>query len=134
TCRPKPPAPFTPGICIGRPGDMDCPNGFVKNTFYSNYSDSRGCTPCSCGQASGGTCEITVHLFSTDTCINGTEVVNFPSGGCTALSGNPTIGGRTDEISIPPNGGTCPVVPGGGKAKGMVTPVEPTTICCKNVQ
>ena len=56
-CVPQPSAPYEAGVCVWAEGDLDCPAGFDDRTLYhSDFSDTRDCTACTCGSASGS-CE-----------------------------------------------------------------------------
>src|SRR5262249_39641412 len=132
-CRPKPPAPFASHLCVSKPGDVACPTGSVysdRQVFYTDLNDSRGCSDCTCGAASGGSCQITIHLFSDPAQgVCSSEEVSFLAGQCQNLSGNPGVYGRTDVVTQAPAGGSCPVT-GGGMATGTAVPESPRTFCC----
>jgi hypothetical protein len=82
-CVPRFPAPFEGRACIGRVGDQVCPPGFPAKTLsYDGFEDDRECSACSCGSATGGTCKLTVSLYSDASC-------------ATPLAGAPTVGAST---------------------------------------
>ncbi len=124
--------PFEERVCIGKVGDVVCPAGFPERTVsYGDVSDTRACSGCSCGAGTGGTCKLTVSLFTDAACaspVGGMPTVE--SGACTDLPGNPTIAGKTAAVTQAPAGGSCAVVPGGAIPSGTVTPTDPTTFCC----
>lgn len=137
-CLPRPKEPFEGRVCVGKAGEVECPAVFVtQRVFYgdgsptSGYDDTRGCTGCTCGPASGGTCEITVHLFSDQqlsTC--NTEVTSLVAGGgCVDLSGNPGIYGIEIDLTTPPSGGSCSPT-STSTLMGAVTLEDATTFCC----
>jgi hypothetical protein len=131
-CQPKPPAPFKGHVCIEQAGDVACPAGpfSSKTVFYGDFTDTRDCTACTCGAASGGNCEITLHLFSDPAVgVCATEVVQLKAGGCALIPANAGIFGWTDAVTKNPSGGGCPPT-GQSTPTGSVVPKGPTTFCC----
>jgi hypothetical protein len=132
SCQPKPQPPFEPGLCVSRTGDLDCPNEAfgTKYLFYGDTNDARDCTSCTCGPASGGTCQMTLYLYS-DPAVGqcDSEIAKFTAGDCFDIPNNPPVYGWRSEISVAPANGQCaptgPAVP-----IGDVTPTDPTTVCC----
>ncbi len=56
TCLPIAPAPLE-NACVALDGVHACADPYpVHHELYSNYSDSRGCTGCSCGPPVNGSC------------------------------------------------------------------------------
>ena len=127
-CLPKPDAPYESGVCISKLGDNACPPGAFaeKHLFYQEFTDTRGCTGCSCGNPSGSTCAATVQLYSDNLCNN--ETASFVAGGCDNLTGNPDVRGRRLTTTQPPTGGSCAAA--GGQPTGGTTPTMATTFCC----
>jgi hypothetical protein len=129
-CKPKFKPPFKPHVCIEAAGDVACPAGNFSNkyVYYSDYDDTRDCSKCTCGSPSGGSCEITLSLFSDQACTS--MVSTFKAGNCGALTGNPAVASWTGQVTKAPSGSTCvagaPSTPMGG-----VTPKIPTTFCCE---
>ena len=125
-------APFEERACIGKVGDVVCPAGFPSRTVsHGDVSDTRDCSPCGCANATGGTCKLTMSLFTDAACASPVGMMTtVESGACTDLSGNPTIAGKTALVTQAPTGGACAVVAGGGVPSGTVTPTDPTTFCC----
>lgn len=135
SCVPRPSTPYEPRVCIGKPGDQTCPTGpfSLPTQGFDDFDDSRGCSECTCGPASGGVCKLAVTLYSDAgaTCNSAlsTNPTVLQSGGCVDLTGNPRVSGRSFTVSMPPTGGSCPVS-GGGVPSGSVTETGPTTFCC----
>jgi hypothetical protein len=132
-CMPKPKTPFKPRVCVEKPGDVECPagSGFQnKNVYFTDFTDTRDCTGCACGNPSGGSCEITLSLWSDSGAgVCSTASGSFKAGQCFNLSGNPGILGWSDQVTKAPSGGTCqPTLTTG--AVGTVVEKNPTTICC----
>jgi hypothetical protein len=129
-CLPKPQGNFEPRVCIGKTGDEACPAPFVtKSLLYDDFDDTRGCTGCSCGAPSGGSCELTIHLHSDAAPSCSTEVVSVPTGGCANIPGNQAIRGRSYEVAQAPSGATCSPTQTSTPI-GMVVETGPTTFCC----
>jgi hypothetical protein len=132
-CQPRPKNPFKAHVCIEQSGDVACPAGSSfsnKSVYFSGFTDTRDCTGCNCGPASGGSCEITLSLYS-DPAVGAcnTLVTSFKAGQCTALNGNPGIYGWTDQITKAPQGGNCmPITV--TTPFGTVVEKGPTTFCC----
>jgi hypothetical protein len=122
-CAPTTESLFESNYCVSRIGAAACPSGYpISRTYDQSFSDTRGCTPCTCGAhaacAGGG-----VATYPQPSC-NGTEKAYLAPLGCTSLAG------ATDAtpITATPSGGPCS--PAGGTTTGMFTPTAPTTICC----
>ena len=130
-CVPRADTPFDAGVCVAKTGTDECPAGAYQlaHTFYEDYDDTRDCTGCTCGTATGGTCKLTVHLYddpAIGVCLS--EVGKFEAGTCYDIAGNPGIYGWTSEVTGAPAGGTCPKST--VSSTGTVTPILPTTFCC----
>lgn len=133
-CLPKPKAPFQSGMCIMHTGDTGtCPAGVFtqKHVFYdpSATQDTRTCSPCACGSASGATCSATVNVYSSTNCTGLIATLNATTtaGDCKNLSSNPAVAGFSATFTTP-SGGNCAAT--GGQPTGMAVPQSPTTFCC----
>ena len=118
-------------VCIGKAGDQPCPAPFNdKHVYYKNFLDDRSCTQCTCQGPSGGTCGITLTLYSDAAC--GSAITSFSAGSCQDLTGNPTIAGRSGVVSTPPTGGSCSPTSLTSAKVGDVIPTSAsaTTFCC----
>lgn len=131
-CVPRPAAPFEPRVCISKAGDNACPAGAfsLKSVSYDDFQDTRDCTACTCGAATGGTCKLTISLFS-DVPLNSCNIplAMVESNACVDIPTNARVSSRTSAVTQAPAGGSCSVS-GGGVASGGVTPTGPTTFCC----
>ena len=130
TCQPKP-RPFESGLCVSQAGEVPCPDGLFQQqlVLYEDHDDGRACAGCACGQATGGSCTLSIQLFSNPIgsgCV--TEVAKFDAGSCFDIQNNPDISGWSSQVAGAPSGGTCPK--SGGSPTGTVTPSVPTTFCC----
>jgi hypothetical protein len=135
-CVLRPPSPYDDRVCIGKAGNLACPGGAFsdRHVFFGDFVDTRNCTMCTCGGATGGVCTVTVGFHSDaglTTC--NTDLVDVPSGSCVDLAGNPRVSGRTSSVTTAPVGGGCAVT-GGGAPTGAVTETDPTTFCCLPTQ
>lgn len=113
------------GVCVLGPANTACPDGWadVSIDAFGGKSDTRGCTPCTCGapagKCAGGTYEVTgtpaacgiAPEYSVGECfVGGGKFVNFV-GGASVVSA------------------TCaPLVT--AVPSGVFTPADPATICC----
>ena len=129
TCVIRPKAPYEDRVCIGRAGDHACPAGSFsqKVPTYSGFMDTRDCTACTCGAATGGTCALSIAVHSNAGC--SASIGTLTSGGCVDLTGNPTVSGRAATVATPPAGGGCATT-GGGTPTGGVVETGPSTFCC----
>jgi hypothetical protein len=116
--------------CIQHEGDLACPSAFldrhVATTDAASFADTRGCTPCACGEQTMGICDVKTDLFSQGCTTFLTTVQN--DGACAGASG--VTGWKLHNTSSA-SGGTCKTLPGSGEPTGEVTPTGPmTTFCC----
>lgn len=129
-CLPRMETPYESGVCIMMAGDNACPAGAFteKHVFFDDVMDTRDCTACTCGVASGGSCPTTINIYSDTApgCMN--LIASFPAGECFDLVGNPTIAARAATAPGAPTGGSC--LPSTPAATGTVMPTSPTTFCC----
>jgi hypothetical protein len=108
-----------------------CPDGpySVRFTFGGSISDTRSCSPCTCGIAqvtcAGG--ELTV--YRNNECTNVGHTNSIPPTSCKNIGVNDPVGGA--KITKPASvvAGGCP--PSGGVVTGgTVTAGSPWTACC----
>jgi hypothetical protein len=132
-CLPNAPSPFG-AICIAHLGDIKCPDATLgyttKKTFFDvDPADDRTCTDCACSGVNGASCTASTEIYSDpvqNSC--STKVATVPPGGCTALAGNPIIGGRKG-VGTSITAGSCS--PSGGQATGSAVGLNPVTFCCQ---
>jgi hypothetical protein len=131
-CLAPPPTGFR--VCVYNEGDVACPGPqhgpyTEKHVFYSNYQDTRSCSPCSCGSPAGSVCSSKVAIYADSSCgsvasymvtVDSTKVV------CHDLIAGAALGSKS---AIPPTyvPGVC--LPSGGPM-GATAPMDPTTLCC----
>jgi hypothetical protein len=121
-------APFG-GACVEQAGDVMCPTGFAtKHLYYSNVTDTRGCTSCSCQAPTGSTCTGGVSYWHNSTCSDYNVTSQISPGVC-ASSQTYYVDGNSVKGNLGVTGGSC--TPQGGQAQGTVTPASPTTVCCQ---
>ena len=124
-CVPQPGAPFASGACVRQAGDLPCPAGpyTKRRVVYGGADDTRGCSACSCGTPSGGSCQGTLALRSGVGCTGN----NLGSGSVPGCVTKPAGSGYfVANASLV--GATCQQ--SGGAPTGTVTPTGPTTVCC----
>jgi hypothetical protein len=141
-CLPKPAPPFDSSVCIYKTGDVACPAGAwsQKSVFHLSFNDTRDCSACACGSATGNCGSTTLELFTDGVCQQGKSTLPGPDlGGCTNLQNDTTpivapncngFNGVSLSMRLvgTPSGGSCPAT--GGQVTGSATPTEPITFCC----
>ena len=127
-CVEKPP-PGAHYICIAKPGEDACPDGFVFSSEIQAFEggvDARACDSCDCGPISctNGAFEIYDGLACNDA---DNPVVAFKEPGCEMLS-EYFDSGTASVKTIPPS----PVAEClGGAGAGLVETTGPMKFCCK---
>jgi hypothetical protein len=111
--------------CIAREGTWSCPSSFPDlHTYYASTTDTRACTPCTCGAPTGGQCEnAPVTLFPATACMAAGSTMAMTSG-CLPLQG--MVSAQVSATAI--SAGRCE--PAGGQPSGTIMPAAPTTVCC----
>jgi len=79
-CAPSPPIPYASQLCVvkavleGQPIPQ-CPSAYPSfyQTLHEAYTDARGCSDCTCGNVSGGSCTGTALISSGIDCSAGPE-------------------------------------------------------------
>lgn len=126
SCVPPPDSGFA--LCIQSSGAVSCPSGWsASHLEYSGLSDTRGCSSCSCGAATGGTCggENAIDYWTTPACPATTPTGSIaPMSSCVSTTGIESL-----QYSAVATGGTC--TPSPVSATGSATPTGPVTVCCQ---
>ena len=115
--------------CVAIAGASACPAAYytAARQYYWGGDDTRGCTACSCGKATGATCNSAALVTYTDTSC--TQVQDTPP--VPAVCSNLNSTGIVSAVSFAggaPSGGSC--VADGGQPTGAFAPTTPYTICC----
>lgn len=131
-CFPTPDAGAGFVACIFMAGDNACPTGSpyaLKQVLYNGVDDTRGCTPCACGSATGSTCASTVSLYSDGACSTLLTTVAVSASGtdCSNVPAGSALGSKS---ATPATYGAGSCSAGGGMPTGAATPSMPTTFCC----
>jgi hypothetical protein len=125
-CAPRPASPFASNLCISQAGDVLCPAGGYSSRFvsYAGLRDTRGCSPCTCGSASGAQCKDSITVFSsTDgSCSTGGVTYNLP------ISCAGVLQPGDFRLSAAFAGGGC--APSQTVSNGTAVPAQPVTFCC----
>ncbi|MDE0896884.1 MAG: hypothetical protein OSB10_09915 [Planctomycetota bacterium] len=133
-------AGFHGEICIWREGVHTCEGDFPFTRYpYTTIVDSRDCTPCGCINATPGTCDVEVEVFSDVNCVE--PVGNIDSSALLCESLNYTNGGIPDAFSgfalqatvldIDPTGAECTATVGGEPTPDSdVSLTDKVTVCC----
>jgi len=142
-CARVPDLPYLSSLCVTRQiNDGDpvpvCPAEYSHHvsTLYGEYTDNRGCSQCSCGAPTGGTCTGRIAIYGGPDCQNSTGEysLNNPSNCQSFNLSGPNVLRPTHvsgQYTLSP-AGTCSVTsksePTAGEAKpsGMVT-----IVCCQ---
>lgn len=123
-----PPPPATTKACVYHDGDVACPTGYAnKQLFYDGFDDTRSCTACKCGTATGSCIGAgTVSLHNTADCSDaGTP---YDLGACA-----PSVPATHAKFNDGPASNiTCPIMAGSGTPTGSALPKTPVTFCCLN--
>lgn len=112
-CVPAAPSGFT--VCAEQAGDLTCPFG-TKQLEYAGVSDTRGCSSCTCGSASGFSCGGTLNGYSSSNC----------TGSAVAVANCGTAVNSMMYVASP--SGSCS--PSSATATGSASPTGPVTFCC----
>lgn len=116
--------------CIVHEGEATCPDGpySVRLTFGGSISDTRTCSPCTCGTAQA-TCEGgEVTVYHDDECTSVATKIGIPPTCGAFTTGDATGGAKITKPASLVDGG-CP--PSGGVVTGgTVTAGAPWTACC----
>lgn len=129
-CAPVAALPVENGtLCVALAGQSPCPPVYytvARAPYYlgGGGNDTRGCSSCSCGAATGAVCsKATIVTYTDSVCtqFQGT----FPAG--TACASVQTTRGVGFDGGAP-TGASCPAT--GGQPTGTFAPTAPYTICC----
>jgi hypothetical protein len=129
-CLPRPP-PTAPGprICTIIPGNVMCPVGTVRSAtdWFTDFNDTRSCTPCACGAATGASClGIRAQLGPQGLCeVPGSVTVGQGPPTCFSVDRNQTNPGV--RLVGQPTAATCAPRT---DTSGTVQAAGPQTICC----
>ncbi|MGH7435395.1 MAG: hypothetical protein ACRENE_06950 [Polyangiaceae bacterium] len=126
-CIPAAASPFESTYCIIKAGNNGCPSPFTtQHLYYSDITDTRGCTGCSCGSAMNVDCNSLAHVttWSNMSCNSGkgSDYAPIP------VTCGPLGTSHYAMLNTAPTGGSC--TPSGGTPTGGVTAANLTTICC----
>jgi predicted small lipoprotein YifL len=124
-CAPRPEAEDAP-LCVWRLGEHDCPEGYDAQTMlYTDFNDTRGCEPCTCGDPVGVCDEARVLLTENFNC-NVPFANNFDADGeCHAGSG---IAVRAALLNTGAPNAFC--TPSDPAPVGEAIGADPITVCC----
>jgi hypothetical protein len=128
-CSPSAPPGFR--ACIYQKEDNDCPGDRYteKHLFYKGFQDTRMCSPCTCGSATGSTCSSTISIYADGAC------ATTPTYTVTVDSTGPLCDGVIPGTALSSKSATAPTyVPGtcqpSGGPTGAATATGPFTLCC----
>ncbi len=111
-------------VCVRQDGDLTCPSGFTdRHIEHSGATDTRACTPCTCGAPAGITCGGGVAVYRDTGCSSYTSGVGLNPGPCSGAVG----GAVMYQATI--TGGTCAAA--NVTATGGAAPTDTITLCCR---
>jgi hypothetical protein len=119
-------------LCAFTFGDEACFTPWEdKRLFYRSVVDSRSCSPCGCGAATGSRCEGRLTLFQDGACkapLVTTAMTSAEQPACRTFDkASPAIGSmKLSTASYIP--GACPAT--GGAPVGIAKGAAPVTVCC----
>jgi hypothetical protein len=112
-------------------GDVDCPPYYDEpHTLYRTVEDNRACSPCGCGDASGGACAVTAVAYEDGRCQDfmvGGVIFSGDGQACFDISSGAALGSKSAEVELLVEGSCRPK---GGEALGGVEPAGRVTLCC----
>ncbi|MFT3764765.1 MAG: hypothetical protein QM820_04505 [Minicystis sp.] len=119
--------------CISHDGDVACPAlgpYHERHVFYQGFTDTRACSPCSCGAPEGSTCKAQLSIFEDAACATMPSFVftlDAETAPCHPLNVGAALSSKSaTEPAYTP--GTC--TPSGGVPMGSAEPADPMTYCC----
>jgi hypothetical protein len=122
-------------LCLYMKGDRpevpcpapDYPERFV--VYAAPVQDTRGCSPCTCGEPEGADCAAYVSIFTDSACGApvGAATPTLDDPACVDIPSGSALGSKSASLVVD-KPGTC--APSGGEFVGDVTPVGPMTLCC----
>jgi hypothetical protein len=140
-CAPTPHQPYNSALCVTSiisenatvpPCPVEYPTPIAQ--LYASYADGRGCTECTCGSVSGGSCPGRLTITSGGDCSSGTSFVYDLGQGCQWYDLGPGAGVQPTHVGAQYTlvAGSCAAptqpVPTMGKA---VPNGQVTVVCCK---
>lgn len=136
---------FVAGYCIWADGTQDCPasSGYTeRQVVYTDVTDGRECSPCSCGAAANPTCGGSVSYVVTYNPVGAPFVTVDPEETLSANDSCSTLRTPNDAVEtgsvtynfsdsiefLEPTASSCS--PQGGSPQGAVNAVDAVTVCC----
>ncbi len=125
-CAPATTLPFEPSTyCVAASGTPACPAGYpVQHVYYGSFSDTRGCSACTCSDPPDASCAGgTAEAYGATSCTGPPSSSGVPES-CSSL------GAQRAAMVTGLTWTAGPCQPSGGAPTGAFTPTTPTTICC----
>jgi hypothetical protein len=129
TCTPLPGDEHDGRICIWQLGDVACPAEWTDHSvLYEDFDDTRGCTPCTCGEVTGD-CMGTVGIGTEADCVGGQAVASITvNGNCQQGASALQAGGASINGSLTVSNAACD--PSDSTETGTISTTGPVTQCC----
>ncbi|MFT3764709.1 MAG: hypothetical protein QM820_04210 [Minicystis sp.] len=130
-----PPAPPGFRYCVFRDGDRDCTDPSFgpyteKHVFYEGFTDTRSCSPCTCGPPAGSTCTAQISIHADAACSSlplDAHLMDSSAPACVDVIAGSALGSKS---ASPPTYTPGACQPSGGEPMGSAVPVGPSTLCC----
>jgi hypothetical protein len=117
--------------CVYRQGNHECPPEYPdKRVFFDGMTDTRTCSPCSCGDPIGSFCSAVVSVYQGDLCTTLVEPLGVDSiaPSCDNIVPVPALlGKKVEDVTYQP--GACPA--SGGELVGSPDFGGESTFCCQ---
>jgi hypothetical protein len=127
TCYAPVSAPFA-NTCVYQTGDTVCPSAFMtKHLYYTGVDDSRSCTSCSCGSATGS-CSGSLTAWHNASCSDFPDIASISEGSCQEIN-TAFYDSKSLQANLSVTGGSCPA--SGGAPTGGAVQADPITVCCQ---
>lgn len=111
-------------------GEPSCPQNYpVRHVFYSGFSDTRACTPCTCSPPLGSECDAVLTNYTDAACTTELRggLIELDASLCNDVASGPLQSMSATMVANQP--GSCE--PSGGVPAGEAAPAGPSTFCCQ---
>ena len=117
-----------PQRCVLATGGAACPTGTQRSDWWTGYTGTFTCNPCSCGQADGASCaDVRLAVFSNSMCDVSAPVASLASGEHVCAAPNTLFRPSVVMTGAP----TAPTCAPQATSSGVLTPSGQQTACCR---
>lgn len=125
--------PETSARCIFREGEHACPADYPSaNALFQSVVDTRSCSACTCGSASGSCPDAIVEFRNPDDDL----LYVLPSATCLPMPVGDTCGAgmdlicTEDYVELFPGAATASCTASASTLAGAAIAADPVTVCC----